>query len=239
MTKKKSKKAVLYARFSPRPNAAECDSIDRQFEDMREWCQREGYAVMYEFYDEARSGGSTDRPGMWDALHALKKGWVLIVRSFDRLYRDSTMGLYIIKTEIEKKGANVISITDGGASADSPDAKLVRGVLLLLAEYQREMIRAKTRAAMRRHQSRGRIMSSKIPYGYIRDEKDPKRMKPYEPEQEVIRVMENLRTTDKSLRAIAGHLNGKNIKSKEGSLWHHYQVKRILERESSQHRKDH
>jgi DNA invertase Pin-like site-specific DNA recombinase len=232
------KKAILYARFSPRPNADECDSIQRQTEDMERYCQKEGYKVVGKYSDEALSGASDDRPGMWDALYALKKGYTLIVRSFDRLYRDTTMGLYVIRTEIEKKGARILSITDAGASEDSPDARLVRGILLMLAEYQREIIRAKTRAAMRRYQSEGRVMSCKIPYGYLRDTKDPKQMNPYEPEQEVIRLMFILKGNGESLRGIARILTERGIKTKEGNEWHHNQVKRILEREKANFKND-
>jgi DNA invertase Pin-like site-specific DNA recombinase len=226
-------KAIIYARFSPRPNADECDSITRQVEEAETWCQKNDYKVMGIYSDEALSGGSDDRQGMWDALYSLKRGYTLVVRSFDRLYRDSAMGLYVIKTEIEKKGAKIVSITDPGASADSPDARLVRGILLSLAEYQRELIRAKTRAAMRRYQKEGRVMSKRIPFGYLRDTKDMTRMVSFESEQATIRNIFNMKTAGKSLRAIARHLNEKGIKTKEGSEWKHIQIARILEREKA------
>jgi len=228
-------KAIIYARYSPRPNADLCDSVISQIEEIRRWSATNKYSVVGEYSDEALSGTSDDRPGMWDALYALKRGYTLLVRDFTRLYRDSAMGLQIIKLEIEKKGAKIVSITDPGASADSPDARLIRSILLSLAEYQVEIIRAKTKAAMRRYQNQGRVMSKRIPYGYIRDTKDLTRMLPFEPEQATIRMMFNMKEGEKGLRLIARELNEKDIPTKDGKQWGHTQIKRILEREKTNH----
>ena len=38
--------AVIYARFSPRPDANECDSVEKQLERCRSYCKAHGYDVI-------------------------------------------------------------------------------------------------------------------------------------------------------------------------------------------------
>ena len=54
-------RARLYARFSPRPDADECDSIERQFEEMRQECARLNIEVAGEYQDAALSGADEQR----------------------------------------------------------------------------------------------------------------------------------------------------------------------------------
>ena len=171
--------AILYARFSPRPNAADCESCESQLADLRSYCKAHGYTIAGEFHDKALSGGDdwTDRPGMFDAATACKRGMVFAVRSFDRLFRDTRKAL-MFACDLEKKGVQIVSITEEAASLNTPEAKLMRTFFLALAEYQREIIRARTRAKMRAHQANGRRMSNHVPWGTMRDPANPKRLIP-------------------------------------------------------------
>ena len=167
---------------------------------------------------------------MWDAIHALKPGYILVVRSFDRLARDSAFALHIIKHEIEKKKATILSITEPGASEDTPDGRLVRSLMLAIAEYQRELIRAKTRAAMKRYQKEGRRMSKECPYGMKDDPKDSRLMVKNEKEAEVIDTVIYYHKAGLPLRKIALLLAERGYQNRKGKAWHHNQVSRILDR---------
>ena len=83
-------KVILYARFSPRPLASECESVESQLAELRAYCVQHGHEVVGEFSDKALSGGSDwdTRPGMLDAANACTRGMVFLVRSYDRLFRD-------------------------------------------------------------------------------------------------------------------------------------------------------
>ncbi len=205
MNKTTNKSAILYARFSPRPNAPDCDSVERQIWDMRRWAKRNKYTIVAEYSDKALSGSDADRPGLWDAIYSLKRGYVLMVRTWDRLARDSYLG-EVIQQQCKKKGCRVLAIQQTESSKDGPESKLIRTILLALAEYQRQIIRARTRAAMRRHQSEGRRMSHRLPYGWRPDPKDDARMLPNPYEQEVIKRVMLLHKHDFGHRAIARQL---------------------------------
>ncbi len=229
MTRKPA--AILYARFSPRPNAALCESVESQLEDLRGYCIENGYRIAGEFSDKALSGARDDRPGMWDAIAALKPGWTLVVRSFDRLARDTTFALHVIRNEIQRKRAKILSASEPGANADTPDGQLVRGIMLLIAEYQREITRARTRAAMRRHQRNGRRMSNQCPYGWRRHPDDEARMVRDESERAIVDTIVMYHNQGRGLRGIARRLVEQGVKSRRGGPWHHHQVRRILDRE--------
>ncbi len=230
------KKAILYARFSPRPDAEECESCESQLKELREYCSKRGYEVAGEFSDQALSGGDDweERPGMFDAAKAVKKGYLFIVVRLDRLFRD-TMKALVFKSMIEAKGVTVRSTTEpaanGDESGDDALSDLVGTILLAIAQYQRQVIKARTRAKMLQHQANGRRMSGEPPYGRRVCDHDAKRLEKDYDEIATIDTIVTARRAGDSLRAIARLLNHKKIFNRAGKPWHHEQVKRILIRE--------
>ncbi len=223
--------AILYARFSPRPNVRECESVERQLAELREYCQRRKYAVRGEFSDRAMSGADARRPGLWDAICACKRGFVLVVRSFDRLSRDEYL-FAVIRHKMNRQGATIRSIMEESASDDSPTATLLRIIFQAVAEYQREIIRARTRAAMRRHQANGRRMSYHVPFGWRIDPNDASRIIENVREQDIIAKMVNLRAEGLSLRAICRQLTLGNDECR-GTTWHPATIQRALKRQET------
>jgi len=154
--------AVIYARYSPRRNAADCESIETQVELCRSHAEALGWPVAGVYTDEAMSGAEEDRPGLWEAVDALGPDRVLLVYRRDRLARDVYLE-EVIHRAVAQKGAKVHALH--GQNGDSPEDTVVRQVLAAFSEYERKVTAARTRIAMRRHQANGRKMSSKPPYG--------------------------------------------------------------------------
>ena len=230
----KPTRAILYARFSPRPDAATCESCESQLVDLRRYCEAHGLAVAKEreFEDKALSGGDdwTEREGMSAAVAACKRGMVFVVRSFDRLFRD-TMKALAFKATIVSKGARILSITEEAASLDTPEAELMCTIFLAMATYQRRIIVARTKAKMLLHQQNGRRMSGVCPYGMQRDPNDPKRLVPEEGEQAVLRIVRDWHGLGVSLREIASNLQNRGTPARGRKGWTHQLVRRILVRE--------
>ena len=181
----KKSRAILYVRFSPRRNADTCESCEMQLELCRAYCKRKGYEVAGEFEDRALSGGEEERPGLWAALEALKRGDVLLAYKLDRLARDVYLS-ELIQRETNKHGATVEAV-EGGTNGDGPEQRMIRQILQAFAEYERKVIVARTKAAMLRHQAAGRRMSARIPFGWQIDQNDPARMIRHAGEKAVIR----------------------------------------------------
>jgi hypothetical protein len=105
-------------------------------------------------YRETASGAKTDRARLRQALAALDQGDVLLVTRLDRLARSTLDLLHILKT-IADKGAAVKSLVDAWADTTTPHGKLFTLILGGLAEFERELIKARTSEGRARAKARG------------------------------------------------------------------------------------
>ena len=105
-------------------------------------------------YSEKVSGARTDRVELGKLLKRLDEGDVLIVTRLDRLAR-STRDLLNILDTVAKAGAGFRSLADTWADTTTPHGRLMLTVLGGLAEFERELIRARTGEGRKRAQARG------------------------------------------------------------------------------------
>src|SRR5271155_4971917 len=94
-------------------------------------------------FRETASGAKTDRRELAKAIHALDAGDTLLVTRLDRLAR-STRDLLNILDTMAKAGAGFRSLGDAWADTTTPHGRLMLTVLGGLAEFERELIRART-----------------------------------------------------------------------------------------------
>lgn len=227
-------KAVLYARFSPRPNAEECDSVEKQIDRLREFCHTKGWNVSVDriFFDRGESGAKRNRDGLYDAIHCarqLKRDGVLVVWDWSRLARD-TLFILQVAEELAARKASLMSVSEGPFSvADDPNVKLLATIKSAINEHNRDMIRARTRAAMRRYQREGRRMSDLAPFGYRRDVMNPALLVEDPDEQSVIKWIVDEYEKKKGLRAIGRLLDHEEVKCR-GGKWQHTTIRSILRR---------
>jgi len=222
-------KIIIYARFSPRRNHEQCESIETQLELCREYCKRSGHEIVGEFEDRVLSGGEEDRPGLWNAVEALSRGYILIVYRLDRLARSVYLS-YLIEQAVKKHGAKIISISGEGTWQDSPEDELVRHILQALAEYERKVTAARTKVSMLRHQAAGRRMSDRTPYGWLRNPDNHTRLVADTAEQANIEYILSLHTKGYGLRQICRKLQTEQILCRNNK-WHHGTIKRIIQRQ--------
>ena len=105
-------------------------------------------------YREKESGARTDRPELASAIAKLGSGDVLVVSRLDRLAR-STRDLLNILAQIADRKAGFKSLHDGWADTTTPHGRLMLTVLGGLAEFERELIRARTGEGRKRAKARG------------------------------------------------------------------------------------
>ncbi len=222
------KTAIIYTRFSPRPNAAECDSCEKQVERCGQYCNNrklhsdgEGIPI---FSDEAVSGSVLNRPGLRAAIEALEPGMVLIVDSSDRLARDMLVNL-TIRQQVADAGAT-IEFADGSPCDDTPEGKLFQNILAAFSAYERDRIRLRTKQGLARKRENGERTTSKIPIGWQLDPDDPKRLVKHHRELNAIKRMCCLKSSGYSSKAIAGNLHG----SCRGRPWSARTVRKMLKK---------
>src|SRR5271165_6027321 len=167
--------AVVYARFSPRPNADECDSVEKQIERCRAYCAGHGYDVIAEYSDKDLSGGRADnRPGLQDAIAlACRRKAVLCVTSLSRFARNTKDAIDLAE-RLNGAGADLAVIQEN-VNTRSPMGRFIFTLFSALAQLEREQIGERTSAAMLRHQSNGRRMTraDRCPYGWRVDARQP------------------------------------------------------------------
>jgi DNA invertase Pin-like site-specific DNA recombinase len=105
-------------------------------------------------YREKASGAKTDRPELAKLLRVLDEGDILIVTRLDRLAR-STRDLLNVLDAVAKRGAGFRSLKDAWADTTTPHDRLMLTVLGGLAEFERELIRARTGEGRKRAKARG------------------------------------------------------------------------------------
>jgi DNA invertase Pin-like site-specific DNA recombinase len=105
-------------------------------------------------FKEKASGAKTGRPELARVIRGLEDGDVLMVTRLDRLAR-STRDLLNVLDAVAKQGAGFKSLKDTWADTTTPHGRLMLTVLGGLAEFERELIRARTGEGRKRARDRG------------------------------------------------------------------------------------
>jgi DNA invertase Pin-like site-specific DNA recombinase len=105
-------------------------------------------------YGEKISGARSDRPELAKLLKRLEPGDVLIVTRLDRLAR-STRDLLNILHQLGERSVGFKSLADAWADTTTPHGRLLVTMLAGIAEFERELIKARTGEGRKRAQARG------------------------------------------------------------------------------------
>lgn len=106
-------------------------------------------------FEEHASGGRWDRPELHRLLDHLRPGDVVVVWKLDRLSRSLSDLLRIIE-KIESVGAGFRSLTEA-IDTTTPAGRMMMQMVGSFAEFEREMIRQRTRAGLERARREGRV----------------------------------------------------------------------------------
>lgn len=216
-------RAVAYLRASTRRQEL---SPAAQRKMLSEWTREHGVEVVAEHLDHGVSGATElgDRPALLTALEDLSKleAGLLLVAKRDRLGR-SVETLVLVEREVRRLGARVVA-ADGGNGDDLHD-KFMRRILDAVAEHERELIRARTRAALAVRREQGRRTGA-VPLGFSCD--DDGHLQVNLRERRAAGLARRLRDGGLSLRDVAERLDEAGYRTRAGSPWHPEQIRRLL-----------
>jgi DNA invertase Pin-like site-specific DNA recombinase len=105
-------------------------------------------------FEDRASGSRADRPGLQKALDYARDGDVLIVWKLDRLGR-SLPHLIETVTALEQRGVGFRSLTEA-IDTTTPGGRLVFHLFAALGQFERDLIRERTRAGLVAAAARGR-----------------------------------------------------------------------------------
>lgn len=107
------------------------------------------------YVDEGLTGANRDRPGLREALAACYPGDTLVVTKLDRLARSITDARDIA----DELTARQVRLSFSGSAYDPSDpmGKMVFNMVSVFAEFEADLIRARTREGMRIAKRNGRL----------------------------------------------------------------------------------
>lgn len=143
-------RAALYARVSTSGQEPANQLVSlRCFADARGW-------VSTEFVDHGVSGAKERRPALDAMMTAVRSRKVDVVVStkLDRLAR-STRHLVMLAAELEALSVDLV-VLDQALDTSTPAGRLLFNVLASIAEFERDLIRDRVIAGIRRARSQGR-----------------------------------------------------------------------------------
>lgn len=123
-------------------------TLDPQLEELRE-------AGCASIHEEHASGADRSRPALARLLAQVRTGDTLVVVRLDRLARSLSHLLQVIET-LEARGAHFRSLGDPIDTA-TPQGRFSLQVMGAVAEFERALIRERTRAGLRSARAQGRI----------------------------------------------------------------------------------
>lgn len=144
-------KTAIYCRVS-----TSSQSQDSQLVELREFCRRRNWTDTTEYADTI-SGSKFTRQGLDALLTQVRKGRVerVVVFKMDRLGR-SLPHLAQIVSELSNHGTSLICTSQGiDTSESNPAGRLQMGVLMAVAEFEREIIRERVNAGLAAARARG------------------------------------------------------------------------------------
>lgn len=105
-------------------------------------------------YQEKASGAKSDRPELMRMLDTLRDGDVVVVAELSRLSR-SVRDLFSIVGRINEVGAQIKSLKEPWLDTTTPHGRLLFTFFSGISEFERELIRQRTREGLEAARSRG------------------------------------------------------------------------------------
>jgi len=122
-------------------------SLNLQLDALKEFgCEK--------IFQEKLSGAKDDRPELLQAIKMSRAGDKFVVYKLDRLAK-STKRLIEIAELLPEKGVELVSIQDN-IDTGTATGKAMFGMLSVLAEFERDIIRERTMAGLKAARARGR-----------------------------------------------------------------------------------
>jgi site-specific DNA recombinase len=193
--------------------------IETQETNCFSFAKKNNLEVVETFSDVGVSGGAPieKRIGLLNAISSLKKGDVLLCYRLDRIGRDPLL-LLTVERMLEKKGCRLVSVCNEGTATDSPQDKLMRQMVVLFAEYERSVIRARISACLQNKKKKGERVGT-IPFGYKMG--DGNKLVECPDAQSVLSTVQEQRNAGKSWRNIVKVLNDAKIYNRRGREWNY------------------
>ena len=214
---------VSYLRVSTRGQGQSGLGLDAQREAVADYLNGGRWSLIDE-YVEVESGANDERPELAKALALCRvHNATLVIAKLDRLSRDAHFLL-----GLQKAGVKFVA-------ADMPEAnEMIVGIMAVVAQAERKMISARTKAALQAAKERGvklggdrgniRAVSAKGRLAALEKRRKAARQRA----EDLAPIIAELRAHGvTSLGGIAASLNARGVPAARGGKWTAVQVQRL------------
>lgn len=218
------KVAVGYIRVSKDTKVQELGA-EAQRVAIQSWAASNGVAIVQWFVEEVTGGAALDRrPIFLEALGAVAAhgAGFLVVQRLDRFSREPLTAA-LAEAELQRHGAT-LAVALGAGSGDDPTSELIRSILIAVARFEKEMIRARIRAALSVLRSRGQRVGA-APYGM---KAEGKSLSIHSEETATLQRLRELRSSGLTLREVIARATAEGLRNRAGNAFTMATVHRLV-----------
>lgn len=230
MQQKVNMRAIIYTRVST-VDQKDNMSLQSQQKACELEAKKRGIKKIIVFFDVISGASPVEhRPGLTDALLALKKGDVLIVLNRSRVARDIAI-MFEVERFMQRIGAMLLCVAEQDNSL--PHSLLFQTrVIDLIADHERVMRSINTKAVLQENKSLKKRVGT-IQFGYHLSQ-DGIHIESNTNEQEIINLVHRLRKNKKSCPRIAKEISAMGYTSRKGKSFSITQIYRILGKQKTE-----
>lgn len=206
--------AVGYCRVSTTEQGESGAGLDAQEAAIRSEVERRGWTLSEVFVDVASGKSTRRRPRLGAATQRLSAGTadVLIVAKLDRLSR-SMLDFAGFVDQAAREQWSIVAL-DIGVDTSTTNGRMLANIIMALAQWERELIGDRTRAALGAVKARGVTLG-----------------RPVSMDPGTVTLMRLLRSNGRSYGAIAKMLNNEGVPTAQGGVrWYASTVRAALAR---------
>jgi len=220
-------KCGIYTRVST-DNQAEkkFNSCEAQAEKIKSFIRSQENLEIYKIYNDlGYSGASLERPALQGLFKDITEGKIHCVLTYkiDRLTR-SPKDFYNLIEFFDKYGVSFISVTEN-FDTSSPSGRLLRNIMLIFAQFERELTAERTKDKMQQRREKGLWNGGLVPYGYKNIDK---KLEIDEKEAEGVRKIFQIFLETQSLAETRRRINQLGYRTKKGNIFCKGSIDNIL-----------
>lgn len=146
-------KAAIYARVSTTEQ-----NVQTQIVPLTEYAERNGLDIFDVYADIGESGSKDSRPEFDRMLADMRHGRfkAVLIYKMDRIGR-SLQHLLKLFEEFKRRGIDIIILTQN-IDTTTPEGRFFMKLMMLIAEYERELIQNRIEAGIVRARKQGKIL---------------------------------------------------------------------------------
>lgn len=206
------KYTILYGRLSQEDDRdGESNSIQNQRLILTKYAEEKGFQNIRFLYDDGFSGTNFNRPSWNEIMSLIESGQVetLIVKDMSRLGRDYLQTGFLMEHTFPNNDVRFIAINDAvdtlyGDNDFAPFRNLFN-------DFYAKDCSKKIRSVKKAQAERGERVATRPPYGYIKDENNPKKIVPDIEAAEVVKRIFKLCSEGRGPNQIARYLTEEQV----------------------------